>query len=58
MYKKYGIWGNSGSTGAFMYYNPLLDIYMIGSYHKINYQVQPIFHIFSTLRKINKQINR
>ena len=58
MYKKYGIWGNSGSTGAFMYYNPLLDIYMIGSYHKINCQVQPIFHIFNTLRRINKQINR
>jgi CubicO group peptidase (beta-lactamase class C family) len=51
MPKKYDIWGNSGSIGAFMYYNPGMDIYIIGSFHKVNYQVQPIFYIFNTLRK-------
>jgi CubicO group peptidase (beta-lactamase class C family) len=56
MPKKYYIWGNSGSIGAFMYYNPAMDIYMIGSFHKINYQVQPIFYIFNTLRKFNKEL--
>lgn len=56
MPEKYDIWGNSGSIGAFMYYNPEMDIYMIGSFHKINYQVQPIFYIFNTLRKFNKEL--
>ncbi|MBN1769214.1 MAG: hypothetical protein JW842_11960, partial [Prolixibacteraceae bacterium] len=55
---KYDIWGNSGSIGAFMYYNPGMDIYLIGSFHKVNYQVQPIFYIFNTLRKFNKEHKR
>jgi D-alanyl-D-alanine carboxypeptidase len=55
---KYDIWGNSGSIGAFMYYNPGMDIYLVGSFHKVNYQVQPIFYIFSTLRKFNKELKK
>lgn len=51
---KYDIWGNSGSIGAFMYYNPAMDIYIIGSFNKINDQIRPIFYILSTLRKINR----
>ncbi len=58
MPKKYDIWGNSGSIGAFMYYNPSMDIYMIGNFHKINYQVQPIFYIFNTLKKFYKELRR
>ncbi len=58
MPKKYYIWGNSGSIGAFMYYNPEMDIYMIGSFHKLNYQVQPIFYLFNTLRRFNKELKR
>lgn len=54
MPRKYDIWGNSGSIGAFMYYNPAMDVYIIGSFHKMGYQVQPIFYIFNILRKINK----
>jgi D-alanyl-D-alanine carboxypeptidase len=55
MPRKYDIWGNSGSIGAFMYYNPGMDVFVIGSFHKMGYQVQPIFYIFNILRKINKQ---
>jgi D-alanyl-D-alanine carboxypeptidase len=58
MSDKYHILGNSGSIGVFMYYNPGMDIYMIGSFHKINSQVQPIFYIFSTLKKFNKELKR
>ena len=57
MPKKYHIWGNSGSIGAFMYYNPSFDTYMIGSFHKQGYQVQPIIFLFSTMQKVNKFIN-
>ncbi len=51
---KYEIWGNSGSIGAFMYYNPSMDVYMIGSFHKWNCQRLPITFILKTLRRINK----
>ncbi len=54
--KKYEIWGNSGSIGAIMYYNPAMDIYVIGSFNKLNYTVQPILFIVKTLKKINKVI--
>ena len=57
MPRKYHIIGNSGSIGAFMYYNPGMDIYMIGSFNKVNYQVQPIFFLFNTLRKFSKALN-
>ena len=52
--KKYDIWGNSGSIGAFMYYNPSMDIYMIGSFHKLNYHAPPIMFIVRTLKKLSK----
>lgn len=55
MPRKYDIWGHSGSIGAFMYYSPGMDVYVIGSFHKMGYQVQPIFYIFNILRKIDKQ---
>lgn len=58
MPQKYHIWGNSGSIGAFMYYNPSMDIYIIGSFHKVDYQVQPIFYILNTLRKFNKELRQ
>ena len=58
MPKKYDIWGHSGSIGSFMYYNAGMDIYMIGSFHKVNYQVHPIFYIFNTLRKFNKELGK
>ena len=55
--KDYDIWGNSGSIGAFMYYNPAMDIYMIGSFHKLNYHAPPIMFIVRTLRKLKKLYN-
>ncbi len=58
MPEKYHIWGNSGSIGAFMYYNPAMDIYVIGSFHKVNYQRQPIFYICSVLRIFKKELNK
>ena len=58
MPKKYEIWGNSGSIGAFMYYNPSMDVYMIGSFHKWNCQRLPIMFILQTLRRINKSYKR
>ncbi len=50
---KYRIWGNSGSVGAIMYYNDASDTYIIGSFNKFGWQVQPIMFIVRTLWHIN-----
>jgi D-alanyl-D-alanine carboxypeptidase len=57
MPETYTIWGNSGSTGAIMYYCPAFDTYVIGSFNKLNYQVPPILFIVFTLRDIKKHIS-
>ncbi len=58
MPRKYEIWGNSGSIGTYMYYNPAMDAYLIGTFNNINYQVQPIMFIISILRQISKEIKK
>ena len=35
-------WGNAGSTGAFMFYHPCLDAYLIGSLNQFRYHVNGI----------------
>jgi len=54
--KKFSIWGHSGSTGAFMYYNSFMDVYLIGSFNKLDCYVKPVIFIVKSLRTINKAI--
>lgn len=56
MSRKYDIWGHSGSIGAVCYYNPAMDIYTIGTFHKNGYQVQPVIFIVNVLRKIRRAV--
>lgn len=39
---RYICWGNAGSTGAFMFYHPGLDAYLIGSLNQFRYHVKGI----------------
>jgi len=39
---RYNCWGNAGSTGAFMFYHPGLDAYLIGSLNQFRYHVKGI----------------
>ncbi len=57
MPKKYEIWGNSGSVGSFMYYNPSMDVYMIGTFNKLNCHRAPIVFIIKALGEIDKLAN-
>ncbi len=52
--EKYMILGNSGSIGTYMYYNPVLDTYFIGTFNHVNYQRQPIMLIFKIMRVVFK----
>lgn len=51
---RYMIMGNSGSIGAYMYYNPEMEIYFIGTFNHVNYQRQPIMFLFRLMRTIHK----
>jgi D-alanyl-D-alanine carboxypeptidase len=48
--KKYTIWGNSGSIGTYMYYNPRLDTYFIGTFNHVNHRRQPIIFLVRIMR--------
>lgn len=42
MPSRYNCWGNAGSTGAFMFYHPGHDAYMIGSLNQFRYHSKGI----------------
>jgi D-alanyl-D-alanine carboxypeptidase len=39
---RYSCWGNAGSTGAFLFYHPGLDAYLIGSLNQFRYHQKGI----------------
>lgn len=54
--EKYSSWGVLGATGAFMFYHPKLDTYIIGSFNHQTWQrkcVRFMFKIMNTLLKEN-----
>ena len=38
MPKKYNSWGAVGATGAFMFYHPKMDTYLIGNFNDLSYE--------------------
>jgi D-alanyl-D-alanine carboxypeptidase len=42
MPRKFNCWGNAGSTGAFMFYHPGQDAYLIGSLNQFRYHSKGI----------------
>ena len=52
--KEYMMWGNAGSTGSYMFYNPQLDLYMIGSLNQFRYAQKGIRSLFSNIRLVSK----
>lgn len=52
--EKLNIWGNLGSIGAYMFYNPAFDIYLIGSFNHSKYRVRQVFFLIGLLRKLAK----
>lgn len=50
--EKYNVWGHLGSIGSFIFYNPVMDVYIIGNYNKRGYQTKAIRFVYSTLRHL------
>ena len=57
MPSRYNCWGNAGSTGAFMFYHPGQDAYLIGSLNQFRYHTKGIrfmLRVIDTLLKNDK----
>lgn len=51
--KKYHVWGNAGSTGSFMFYNPEIDTYIIGSLNQFGYHRKGIKLLFKVVNMLS-----
>ena len=52
---KYQSWGVLGATGAFMFYHPELDAYIIGSFNHQSWQKKCVRFMFKVMDKLRKQ---
>jgi D-alanyl-D-alanine carboxypeptidase len=58
MPSRFNCWGNAGSTGAFMFYHPGQDAYLIGSLNQFRYHAKGIrfmLRVIDTLIKNDKR---
>ncbi len=52
--KSLNCWGNFGSVGTYMFYNPAHDLYIIGSFNQSNYRVKQVSFIIDVMRQVSK----
>ena len=51
---KYSCWGCVGATGAFLFYHPGLDAYIIGNFNDFAYRVKGLKFMFKVIQKLYK----
>jgi D-alanyl-D-alanine carboxypeptidase len=51
---KYNMWGNSGSVGAYMYYVPALDTYLIGTFNQMEYEKKHVMFMLKVLKIVSQ----
>jgi D-alanyl-D-alanine carboxypeptidase len=51
---RFNCWGNAGSTGAFMFYHPGQDAYLIGCLNQIRYHAKGIRFMFKVIDNLIK----
>ncbi|MBC2699872.1 MAG: serine hydrolase [ANME-2 cluster archaeon] len=54
MPKKYNVWGNAGIIGSFMFYHPVMDIYLIGNLNQFTYHRKGIRLMFKIIDILSK----
>ena len=50
--KKYNCWGCVGATGAFMFYHPGLDTYLIGNFNDSSYMRKGLKFMKNAIKKL------
>lgn len=56
MPERYSCWGNAGSTGAFLFYHPKLDAYLIGSLNQFRYHRKGISFMLRVIDALFKEM--
>lgn len=54
MPEKYNCWGCAGATGAFMFYHPGLDAYLIGNFNNVSYKRKGLKFMIKVIKKLLK----
>jgi D-alanyl-D-alanine carboxypeptidase len=49
------MWGNFGSVGAYMFYNPGYDIHIIGSFNHSRYAARQVPFLIGLIRQVSRQ---
>jgi D-alanyl-D-alanine carboxypeptidase len=52
--KSYYCWGCVGATGAFMFYHPALDTYLIGNFNDESYKMKAVRFMMQVIKRIMK----
>ncbi|WP_244562742.1 hypothetical protein [Paenibacillus uliginis] len=51
---KHNIWGNFGSTGSFLFYQPDMDLYLIGTFNQFRTTQKAIRFMLKTIDIVSK----
>jgi len=51
---KYNCWGCVGATGAFMFYHPGLDAYLIGNFNDVSYKSKGLKFMIKVIKELLK----
>lgn len=55
MPKKFNSWGVAGATGAFMFYHPEMDAYLIGNFNDFSYERKGVrFMLLNVINQLSK----
>ncbi len=52
--KSFYMWGNFGSIASYMFYNPVYDTYIIGTFNHTAWVVRQVFFIIDIMRKVRR----
>ncbi|WP_231638700.1 serine hydrolase [Paenibacillus sp. JCM 10914] len=54
MPKVFNAWGHAGATGAFMFYHPQTEAYLIGTFNDASYERKGVRFMMKTIHKLSK----
>jgi D-alanyl-D-alanine carboxypeptidase len=54
MPEKYSCWGCVGVTGAFMFYHPKTDAYLIGNFNDVSYKSKGLRFMLKVIKELNR----
>jgi D-alanyl-D-alanine carboxypeptidase len=57
MPKKYNAWGCAGATGAFMFYHPDTNSYLIGNFNDVSFKTKGIRFMIKVIKQLVKLDN-